>query len=579
MTAPDTVPSDGAHPRGLLILAGVEFWERFSYYGLLANLVFFLVWHLDLDRETAFRQMAAFTALVFLCPLVGGLLADRWFGPRRLVAAGLVMLLSGHGLMAFMPLQTAESLVTSDGARLSVTRPVLYPSTGETGARSVALPDGPATLLSVRPANDGSDDSVLSLRRADTSETSLRGRIERREDRPGRLLFHLALALVAAGIGFMKANISALVGALYGASVARRDQGFTLFYMAINAGAVAGSAVCGWLAFRFGWELGFGAAGGGILVALVLLRAGRHLLLPAAPAKIARPATAAAAAGAALTLACWGLLGAPRLVEGLLDLAALAGIGFVLAQSRKLDKRQRLDLLVLAVLMASSVLFWTLQGQSPGSLNLFTAEWVDLHFLGLDIPAPVMQFLPMAFIVAFAAPVGALWRFLEKRRLSPSPPALSALGILQMGISFLLLVLGIALMPEGGKVDLIWLALPFLLQGTGELFLSPIGLSTITRLSPPNLTATMLGLWFLSTAYAQKLGAFLGQATVAIAGATPVERLGQYFHVYLRAGEITCAVGAALLLLAGGLALLGRRIRPLGSLARTDPVPDPQRSC
>ncbi|HMA50580.1 MAG TPA: peptide MFS transporter, partial [Magnetospirillaceae bacterium] len=466
------------HPPGLLVLAGIEFWERFAYYGLLANLVFYLTWHLDLDRDIALRQMAAFTALVFLCPLAGGLIADRWLGARPLVACGLLMLLAGHGLMVFSPHQTTETLVLADGTRQPITRPLIYPATGEE---------------SVRPA--------------------VSGRIEKQEDHSGRLRFHLALALVAAGIGFMKANISALVGTLYKEGVALRDQGFTLFYMAINAGGFIGSATCGWLAFRFGWEPGFGAAGLGMIAALALLRFGGRWLPPERSARRPHTPLLAGAAGIGLALLCWGLLGAPPLVERLLDLAALSGAGFVLYRSRGLGTQQRFDLLLLALLMMASVLFWTLQGQSPAALSLFTAEWVDLHLLGIEIPAPVLQFTPMAAIMLLAAPIGALWRRLERWGILPSPLALSALGILQMGLSFLVLTLGVGLTPAGGKTALLWLGLCYVLQASGELFLSPIGLSTITRLSPPGLSGTMLGLWFLSTAYAQKLSVLVGSAT------------------------------------------------------------------
>lgn len=526
-----------AHPPGLAVLAGIEFWERFAYYGLLANLVFYLAWHLDLDRDTALRQMAAFTALVFLCPLAGGLIADRWLGPRPLVACGLVLLLAGHGLMAFAPNQTAETLVLADGTRLPVLRPLIYPAAGEAGARSVVTPKGPVPLA------------------------SLSGHLEKREDHSGRLRFRFALALVAAGIGFMKANISALAGALYKEGVALRDQGFTLFYMAINAGGFIGSAVCGWLAFRYGWEPGFGAAGAGMLVALALLRFGGRWLPPEPIAPPRRAALIAGAAGIGLALLCWALLGAPPLVERLLDLAAVSGAGFVLLRARGLNAGQRFDLLLLALLMMASVLFWTLQGQCPASLNLFTAEWVDLRLLGVRIPAPVLQFIPMAMIMLLAAPVGVLWRRLERWKLLPSPLALSALGILQMGLSYLMLTLGVTVAPAGAKVGLVWLGLCYALQASGELFLSPIGLSTITRLSPPGLSGTMLGLWFLSTAYAQKLSALVGQAAIAGDAMAPLQRLARYVQVYLDAGRLTCLVAGLLLLLAGGLALLRRRLQ------------------
>lgn len=555
---PEGSGAERRHPRELAILAGVEFWERFSYYGLQANLIFFLTWHLALPREEAYRYLAAFAALVYMCPLIGGHLADHWLGAKRTVMAGLTLLMLGHGLMAFMPHQTREVLVTEDGQRLNLDRPLLYPREGAAG-RTITLPDGPVPVLSVDPVA-GSDRQELRLRHADGREQVLRGQLERSDDRSGQVLFHLALALVAAGVGFLKPNISALVGALYGQGAALRNQGFTLFYMGINAGGLLGSLVCGWLAFRYGWEPGFGAAGLGMVVALLLMRAGKRVPAPQPTRTLARPGLAAIAAGALLAGACWALLDSPAVVERLLDAAALSAVLYVLWQARSLNAAQRLDLLVLVLLMLGSVLFWTLLGQSPGSLNMFTAEWVDLRLWGLDVPAPSLQFLPFAFVMLLSLPVAGLWRLLDRRGLSPHPVTLSGLGGMQMGASFLVLVLGIALLPDGQHLGLLWLIALYLMQASGELFLSPIGLSAITRLSPPAITGTMLGLWFLCTAYAQKLSGLISRATVADAAMNPADRLDRYAQVYQQAGLVTVGAGLAILLLGLALRRLGRRV-------------------
>ncbi|MFV3129888.1 peptide MFS transporter [Niveispirillum sp. KHB5.9] len=549
-----STPATGRHPRELAILAGVEFWERFSYYGLQANLIFFLTWHLDLPREEAYRYLAAFAALVFMCPLIGGHLADRWLGARRVVVAGLAMLLLGHALMVVMPGQTRETLVLTDGGGMPIDRPLLHPREGE--GRTIALPDGPAQVLSITQAGDG---HLLHLRTARGEERTLSGRLERTPDQGRQTLFHLTLALIAAGVGFLKPNISALVGSLYGRDEALRNQGFTLFYMGINAGGLTGSLVCGWLAFRHGWEPGFAAAGLGMVVALLLMRAGRHIPAPQPVAPASRPALVAFLAGTALILCCWALLDSPVLVERLLDIAALAAIVYVAWQSRGLSAGQKRDLLVLVLLMLGSVLFWTLLGQSPGSLNMFTAEWVELRLLGLEIPAPALQFVPFAFVMALSLPMAGLWRWLDRKGRTPHPVTLSGLGGIQMGASFLVLVIGILLLPDGARLGLGWLVALYLLQAGGELFLSPIGLAAITRLSPPAITSTMLGLWFLCTAYAQKLAGLIGQATVADSATNPAEGLERYAQVYQQAGLITVAAG--LLIILAGL-LIRRRSRP-----------------
>lgn len=563
------------HPAGLYLLSAVEFWERFSFYGLQANLIFFLLWHLSVDKSAAYGQFAAFAALVYLCPIIGGLAADRWVGARNAVVAGALLLLSGHSLLAWLPTQTHETLIGTDGGVLPLTRPELYPASGdgadgEVAGRHVMLDGQDLPVLAVIP--HGGDDGLTDLRyrRPDGGEATLTGRLERRSDGGGIRLFHLALSLVAAGVGMLKPNISTLVGRLYGQRHAARDQGFLVFYLGINAGGLLGSVVCGWLAIRAGWEWGFGIAGFGMALALLTLRLGRRHLPPpetdGVPGEIdsgsartttasRRPLVLALAIGGALAVSCWTVIGSASTVSHFLDAAALLAVAYLAWIARRMDGQQRRNLVVLGVLMLASVLFWALFYQTPASLNVFTSEWINLRVGPLNVPAPVLQFTEQAVVMLMALPVAGLWRWLDGRRRLPGAPMRFAMGIGLMGLGFLVLIGGIAL-AAGAKVALAWLVILYALQGTGELFLSPTGLSAMSRLAPPGTGGLMLGLWFLSTAYAQKLAALVSQATVSAGDAA--HQIDAYTQVYRTVGLYAC--GFALLLALA--APLLRRLAP-----------------
>lgn len=568
----------GKHPAGLYLLSAVEFWERFSFYGLQANLIFFLLWHLSVDKSAAYGQFAAFAALVYLCPIIGGLAADRWVGARSAVVAGALLLLSGHSLLAWLPAQTHESLITADGVTLPLARPELYPAAsdgadGEAAGRHVRLDGRDLPVLAVIPHDGGDGLTDLRYRRPDGGEATLTGRLERRSDGGGIRLFHLALSLVAAGVGMLKPNISTLVGRLYGQRHAARDQGFLVFYLGINAGGLLGSVVCGWLAIRAGWEWGFGIAGFGMALALLTLRLGRrHLPPPEAlggpapaaltgstdapsPRRAMPPLALALAIGGALAVSCWTVIGSADTVSHFLDAAALLAVGYLVWIARRLDAQQRRNLVVLGVLMLASVLFWALFYQTPASLNVFTAEWIDLRVGPLAVPAPVLQFTEQAVVMLMALPVAGLWRWLDGHRRLPGAPMRFAMGVGLMGVGFLVLIGGIAL-AAGTKVALAWLVILYALQGTGELFLSPTGLSAMSRLAPPGTGGLMLGLWFLSTAYAQKLAALVSQATVSAGDAA--HQIDAYAQVYRTVGLSAC--GFALLLALA--APLLRRLAP-----------------
>ncbi|MDZ5647119.1 peptide MFS transporter [Nitrospirillum sp. BR 11828] len=553
----DAQDQAGGHPPGLYLLFAVEFWERFSYYGLQSILIFFLLWHLSMDKVSAYAELGAFGVLVYMCPVLGGFIADRWVGARHAVRAGAVLLMMGHGLMAWQPAQTVERLVTPD-ATYDLKRPILYPAEGEEGARQVVV-NGTAQVITSLSSVQGEDADARALTYVgpDGAPVTLRGRLEKTPDAGGLRLFYLSLALIAAGVGMLKPNISALVGRLYGDRHAARDRGFLIFYLGINAGGLMGSIVCGWLGAVLGWEWGFGAAGIGMAVALATFSLGRRLLPDELPVAQGGPRAAAGlpggfaalAGGVALALACWLIVDRPAVVGHVLDIAAVAGLAAVFWFARTCDARQRRHLALLLLLMLVSVLYWTLFYQGPASLNVFAAEWTDRHIGPVLVPAPVLQFPDKAFVILLALPLAALWRWLDGRRRAPGPVTKFGFGVLFVGLGFLALAFGIEVTPAGLRVGVAWLLSLYLLQEVGELCLSPTGLSAITRLSPPAITSLLVGLWFLSTAYGQRLSALVAQATVVDGSLPAAVQLASYQAVYLKAGLWSCAAALLLLLL------------------------------
>src|SRR5579875_3599117 len=263
------------HPRGLLILFFTEMWERFSYYGMRGLLVFYLTQHFLFTDQRAAAQYGSYATLVYLLPVVGGVLADRYLGARKAVAFGALLLVAGHATMAIEGPPAHQSLVYH-GQRFAVAPD--DKGKGERAAPSVTL-DGRAVTFQQTPTGDldivgakPGEALPAHIARGDfTFETA-------RAPGPFENVLYLALALIIMGVGFLKANISAIVGKLYEAHDPRRDPGFTLYYYGINLGAFWAAILCGYLGQRFGWSWGFGAAGVGMAAGFLTFVLGRPLL-------------------------------------------------------------------------------------------------------------------------------------------------------------------------------------------------------------------------------------------------------------------------------------------------------------
>ena len=511
------------HPRGVAVCFFTEMWERFSYYGMRALLIFYLTQHFLFSDQIAAGIYAAYTSLIYITPVIGGVVADRYLGSGKAVMVGAVLLVAGHLGMAIEGSQAVEVMV--QGERI-VQRDPFY--------------------LQV---------------------------------------FYLSLALIIAGVGFLKANISTIVGTCYAKDDPRRDGGFTLFYMGINLGSVLGSLTCAWLAYQYGFSYGFGAAGLGMLLGMVVfMRGWRHLgerVNPPDPALLRQPILprmlprilpalnrewAIYLLALAGVLVCWQLIQQRALVGGLLT-ATLIGMAVVVVGYAvlKCGPVERNRMLVCFVLTLYQVPFWTLFEQAGSSLNLMTDRNIDRVVFGYEIPAAAFQSANAFFIILLAVPLGMLWTSLARRGRDPSTPVKFSLALIQVGLGFLVLVYGAGTASDPTQVALIWLLLVYLLHTTGELCISPVGLSMVTKLSLTRIVGMMMGCWFLALA----LGNYVAGTIAAMAGAETIEgevadagaALANYMAVYADIGVFAVGLGFATLLFAPLLKRLMHGVR------------------
>jgi len=486
------------HPPGLYVCFATELWERFSFYGMKFLLLLYLTkYHLFTDSH-GLEVLGSYAALVYAMPVIGGLLADRYLGMRKAVVFGGVLLAMGHLGMA----------VEGEQARLVA---------GE------VVRDGGALQV-----------------------------------------FYFSLALIVMGVGFLKPNISTIVGQLYARDDPRRDAGFTIFYMGINIGAFSATLLCGYLGETYGWRYGFGLAGIGMVVGLVTFLRGQRYLLGLAEPKDAALLKQKSPIGldrertiylCALlgVFAVWKMLqfhGGVGIALNLLSLVVLVGLGwFILFHCNPVERNR---MLVLVVLTLSTVVFWALFEQASASMTLFADRVMDREIFGITLAASQFGSLNAMFIFLFAPVFAWLWTALGRRGLEPSTPVKFALGIAQAGLGFGALVLGAAAPDEAGLVAGYWLVLAYLLHTTGELCLSPVGLSAVTKLAVPSVVGVMMGAWFLATAYSEFVAAQLAKlaAIETVDGAVTDISAALAGYTELFTGLLHVGLGVAVLLLA-----------------------------
>jgi POT family proton-dependent oligopeptide transporter len=398
------------HPPGLPTLFFAEMWERFSYYGMRAILVLFMVapvsqGGLGFSTVDAASLYGTYTMFVYMSSVAGGWAADRLLGASRAVLVGGIIIACGHFSMA---------------------------------AHSLSF-------------------------------------------------FYTGLALIVVGTGLLKPNISTMVGSLYAPGDPRRDSGFSLFYMGINIGAVMAPLVCGWLAesatFKswlvaggfnpvYSWHWAFGAAGIGMLAGLTIFTRNRAQLPSAGP----KASDAHAAARPPLT------------------------------------RRELTRVFAIMILFAFTIMFWSAYEQKGASLNLFARDLVERTLFGWNFPASWLQSLTPLFVIVLAPVFARLWIHLDDRQ--PTSSRKFALGLFMIGVAMLLLVPASALTAQG-KISPLWLVAVYFFDVVGEMLVSPVGLSMVTRLSPPQIVGLMMGAWFFATSLGNKLAGYFSGFFVA----------------------------------------------------------------
>ncbi|HEU4881319.1 MAG TPA: peptide MFS transporter [Longimicrobium sp.] len=440
------------HPRGLSTLFFTELWERFSYYGIRPLLVLFMAAALadggmGMSRDQAAPIVGIYGASVYLASLPGGWIADRLLGLRRAIWYGGILIALGHG--------------------------------------SIAL-----SAIAGKPA------------------------------------FFLGLFLIVLGTGLLKPNISAIVGDLYPEGGARRDAGFSIFYMGINVGALIAPLVTGYLGEDVGWHYGFGAAGVGMVIGLIWYRmsADRTLgdigLQPSGSEQERRAAVKYLMMGfGVLALIVLGVS-----LSGLTPLDIAQNMSYVMAAlalgyfaymffgaGLNLDEKKRVA--VIIVLFVFATIFWSAFEQAPTSLNLFAADYTNRVIGGWEMPILWLQSANSFFVIALAPVFAALWVSLARRRGDLSSPAKFALGLFFAAIGFAIMIYAARAVLAGGagfKVSPWWLVASYFFQTIGELCLSPVGLSSMTKLSPRRFTGQMMGVWFMAAAMGNLIAGIVG---------------------------------------------------------------------
>ena len=422
-TANPPSPPPSGHPKALYLLFATEMWERMSYYGMRALLVLYLVDRdhggMGYDEKFALHVYGLYTALVYLTPLFGGALADRFLGARRAAILGGLAMVLGHFLMAL----------------------------------------------------------------------------------PGPVFLYTALGCLIVGNGLFKPNISTMVGGLYAPGDSRREGGFTLFYMGINLGAFLSPLVCGTLGEKWGWHYGFAAAGVGMTIGIVTLLLGKKIL---------------------------GDVGLPSSQKSRADLPSIVGPAAQIERDR---------IVAILLLSACTVLYWAAYEQAGGLINLFTEGQVDRWLGGWEVPTSWFQSVNPLFIVALAPVISVVWVQMARRRRDPAIPTKMGIGILVMSSGFLLMWLAAQHSRSGHKSSMTWIIAFYFLSTLGELCLSPISLSMVTRLAPPKRASLLMGAYFAFSGIGNYLAGYLG----GMSKSWGAER------VFSLIGALTLAMGALLL--------------------------------
>lgn len=444
-----------------------------------ALLVLYMVSELSYSDTDSYTIFAAYLTLVYITPIFGGMIADRYIGCRRAIILGGVIMAMGHFSLAF----------------------------------------------------------------------------------PGSVAFYMGLALLVCGNGFFKANISSLLGKLYEHGDPRRDSGFTIFYMGINIGAFFSPLVCGYLGHQYGWHYGFGLAGIGMLIGLLVFISFMHLLENhgCAPKerklkkrKYGLTVPGRIYLGSAIVIPLVALLvsNASCLDTVMPVFGAILLISMIYFAYNS-GRLERSNVITIFVLMFFHACFWAFMDQSAMSINLFTDRNVDRMIGAFEVPTPWFQALNPVFIVTMAPVFSFLWIRLGRRHLDPYPPVKFAIALLLLAAGFGVLVFGTNFADTNGITPVYWLLLAYFLQTSGEVCISPVGLSMVTKLAPQRFSSLFMGIWLVSISYADYLGGVVAKFSAVSADENglinPVDSLHQYGELFTSIAYIS--LGSAILLL------------------------------
>ncbi len=562
-------------PRQLARLFTTEMGERFGFYGMRALLTLYLTKHFLFSDHTTNGIYGGFTAMVYLTPLAGGLIADRYLGSKRSVKFGALVMALGYFLLCFGG-DAARPWAMIDGVRHDVVQENVAdrPTSSEHEKRYVVIDRQKLAI-------HGEADGTVSLVAPDghVAQHVAADQFQSGGDRSSwiTLVVLLAISLIAVGNGFFKPNISTMVGELYKPGDTRKDAGFTIFYMGINLGAWFSQMLCPILADVVGWWAGFLLAAIGMVAswALIQFDGGRLTHFGNPPQgrtsdRIVPIIVGAMVAVPLVMLLFQNLMSAPSAASGtgvigyvlalplmgkLLFGTFLISVPGILIYAGFTGNRAELQMMVAAmILITFNVVFWTLFEQAGSSLTLFADRNTDLHIIGnFSISAAQTQVFNSLFIILLAPFVSMLWIALGRRGLEPSTPVKFGLALAGVGAGFLFLVWGTHFADGAFKVSVWWLAGLYLIHTIAELCISPVGLSMITKLSLARIVGLMMGVWFLSIAVAQYVAGAIAQvASVDTVGGevtNPKLSLDTYVHVFTTIGWVAVGIGALLLLL------------------------------
>ena len=440
------------HPKGLYVLFATEFWERFSYYGMRAIFVLFMTDKLLFDKAYASNIYGSYTGLVYLTPLLGGYMADRYWGNRKSIFVGGTLMAAGQFLLfACASLSTGSPLATT--------------------------------------------------------------------------LLWTGLAFLIFGNGFFKPNISTMVGQLYPeGDNTKKDSAYTIFYMGINAGAFVAPLICGYLGEKVDFKWGFFSAGVGMLISLVVFFYTKDKYVISAtgeqlgtqPNKLKD--TSISETGKTGFSTTQVIILITSIVVAIFVLNRFLGVDFwgsaiygmtlclpfAILTDRSLTKIEKSRLSVIIIIMLFVIFFWMCFEQAGASLTFFAAEQTDRHVMGWEMPASYFQSFNPIFIVILAPIFAGLWGYLGKKGIEPPAPMKQAMGLGFLALGFLFIAFGTT-GNSAIKVSILWLSGLYFLHTVGELFLSPIGLSMVNKLTPGRFTSLMMGIWFMAIATGNKL--------------------------------------------------------------------------